>query len=76
MSYGTSVTVRAPFAETVTRVREALAGQGFGVLTEIGGSPARSPGSPSDRAVRGTIRAPREAPGRRRPKVTGARNPA
>jgi uncharacterized protein (DUF302 family) len=34
MSYGTSVTVRAPFAETVTRVREALAGQGFGVLTE------------------------------------------
>jgi len=35
MSYGTSVTVRAPFAETVTRVREALAGQGFGVLTEI-----------------------------------------
>jgi len=35
VSYGTSVTVRAPFAETVTRVREALAGQGFGVLTEI-----------------------------------------
>jgi uncharacterized protein (DUF302 family) len=34
MSYGTRVTVRAPFAETVTRVREALAGQGFGVLTE------------------------------------------
>ena len=35
MSYGTSVTVRAPFADTVARVREALAGQGFGVLTEI-----------------------------------------
>ena len=34
MSYGISVTVRAPFAETVTRVREALAGQGSGVLTE------------------------------------------
>lgn len=35
MSYGTSVTVRAPFADTVTRVREALAAHGFGVLTEI-----------------------------------------
>ena len=35
MSYGTSVTVRAPFANTVARVREVLAGQGFGVLTEI-----------------------------------------
>ncbi len=35
MSYGTSVTVRAPFAETLARVRAALAGQGFGVLTEI-----------------------------------------
>ena len=35
MSYGTGVTVRAPFADTVARVREALAGQGFGVLTEI-----------------------------------------
>jgi uncharacterized protein (DUF302 family) len=35
VSYGTSVTVRAPFADTVTRVRAALAGQGFGVLTEI-----------------------------------------
>ncbi len=35
MSYGTSVTVRAPFASTIARVREALAAQGFGVLTEI-----------------------------------------
>ncbi|HEX2743898.1 MAG TPA: hypothetical protein VHN16_05780 [Streptosporangiaceae bacterium] len=35
MSYGTSVTVRTPFAETVSRVREVLAGQQFGVLTEI-----------------------------------------
>jgi uncharacterized protein (DUF302 family) len=35
VSYGTSVTVRTPFAETVTRVREVLAGQQFGVLTEI-----------------------------------------
>lgn len=35
MSYGTSVTLDAPFADTVTRVREALAAQGFGILTEI-----------------------------------------
>jgi uncharacterized protein (DUF302 family) len=35
MSYGTSVTVRAPFTQTVTRVRDALAAHGFGVLTEI-----------------------------------------
>lgn len=35
MSYGTSVTVDTPFEETVTAVREALADQGFGVLTEI-----------------------------------------
>ena len=35
MSYGTSVTVRAPFADTVARVREVLAAHGFGVLTEI-----------------------------------------
>lgn len=35
MSYGTCVTVALPFAETVGRVRAALAEQGFGVLTEI-----------------------------------------
>jgi uncharacterized protein (DUF302 family) len=35
VSYGTQVTLDAPFAETVTRVRAALAAQGFGVLTEI-----------------------------------------
>jgi len=35
VSYGTSVTLQAPFADTVARVREALAAQEFGVLTEI-----------------------------------------
>ena len=35
MSYGTRVTLDAPFAEAVTRVRAALAAHGFGVLTEI-----------------------------------------
>lgn len=35
MSYDLSVTVTRPFAPTVTAVREALAAQGFGVLTEI-----------------------------------------
>jgi uncharacterized protein (DUF302 family) len=35
VSYGTSVTVPAPFADTVSKVRKALARQGFGVLTEI-----------------------------------------
>ena len=35
MSYGTQVTLNAPFADTLPRVREALAAQGFGVLTEI-----------------------------------------
>jgi uncharacterized protein (DUF302 family) len=35
VSYGTSITLEAPFADAVTRVRAALAVQGFGVLTEI-----------------------------------------
>ncbi len=35
MSYGKTVTLDTPFAETVTRVRDVLKEQGFGVLTEI-----------------------------------------
>ncbi len=35
MNYGMTITTRAPFAQTVTRVRDALKAQGFGVLTEI-----------------------------------------
>jgi uncharacterized protein (DUF302 family) len=35
VSYGTLVTLEEPFGEAVERVRAALAGQGFGVLTEI-----------------------------------------
>ena len=35
MDYGMTVRTSAPFAETVTRVRDALKSQGFGVLTEI-----------------------------------------
>jgi uncharacterized protein (DUF302 family) len=35
MSYTISTTVSRPYAETVSAVREALAEQGFGVLTEI-----------------------------------------
>jgi len=34
-AYGTTVVVRRPFDETIAAVREALADQGFGVLTEI-----------------------------------------
>ena len=35
MEYGISVRTAVPFPEAVRRVREALAAQGFGVLTEI-----------------------------------------
>ncbi|MFF2953457.1 DUF302 domain-containing protein [Kitasatospora sp. NPDC057965] len=35
MEYGIPVTLDLPFAETVERVRAALAEQGFGILTEI-----------------------------------------
>ncbi|MFE0459670.1 DUF302 domain-containing protein [Kitasatospora sp. NPDC058965] len=35
MDYGITVTLDRPFAETVERVRAALAEQGFGILTEI-----------------------------------------
>lgn len=35
MSYAHTITVNLPHAEAVTRTREALAQQGFGVLSEI-----------------------------------------
>jgi uncharacterized protein (DUF302 family) len=35
VSYALTTTVRAPHAEAVEKVREALGEQGFGVLTEI-----------------------------------------
>jgi uncharacterized protein (DUF302 family) len=35
MDYQRSITVDLPYAQAVTRTREALAEQGFGVLTEI-----------------------------------------
>ena len=35
MTYGTATTLDAPFGQTLDRVREELAAQGFGVLTEI-----------------------------------------
>jgi uncharacterized protein (DUF302 family) len=35
MSYGTTITLDTPFEDALTQVREALAGQGFGILSEI-----------------------------------------
>lgn len=35
MTYAHTITVRTPFTETVGLVRDALAAQGFGILTEI-----------------------------------------
>jgi uncharacterized protein (DUF302 family) len=35
MDYGITIRTPIPFAEAVARVRQALAAQGFGVLTEI-----------------------------------------
>jgi uncharacterized protein (DUF302 family) len=35
MSYGKKITLAMPYHEAVARVRDALAQQGFGVLTEI-----------------------------------------
>lgn len=35
MSYARSITLDLPFAQALTKTREALAEQGFGVLTEI-----------------------------------------
>jgi uncharacterized protein (DUF302 family) len=35
VSYALTTTVRRPFAETLSATREALADQGFGILTEI-----------------------------------------
>ncbi len=35
MEYQRSITVDQPYAEAVSRTREALAEQGFGILTEI-----------------------------------------
>ena len=35
MDYGMTITTAGPFTETVSKVRDALREQGFGVLTEI-----------------------------------------
>lgn len=35
MTFGTSVILDLPFDEAVTATRDALAGQGFGIITEI-----------------------------------------
>ena len=45
MGYALSTTVNRPFDETLAATREALAAQGFGVLTEIdmAGTPKKKP---------------------------------
>lgn len=35
MSYGHAVTLHTPFADTMVAVRDALAGQGFGIVSEV-----------------------------------------
>ncbi len=35
MSYGTTISVEAPFSTTLERVRKELQDEGFGILTEI-----------------------------------------
>ena len=35
MSYGHTVTLATPFADTLAAVREALAGEGFGIVSEV-----------------------------------------
>ena len=35
MSYGHSLTLGTPFADTLVAVREALAGEGFGIVSEV-----------------------------------------
>lgn len=35
MSYGHAVTLDTPFADTLVAVREALAGEGFGIVSEV-----------------------------------------
>jgi len=35
MSYAQNVTLATPFADTLVAVREALAGQGFGIVSEV-----------------------------------------
>jgi uncharacterized protein (DUF302 family) len=35
MSYGHSVTLATPFADTLAAVRAALAGEGFGIVSEV-----------------------------------------
>lgn len=35
MTYGSTITLTTPFAETLAAVREALAGEGFGIVSEV-----------------------------------------